>query len=343
MTSRETAGHASLNQYAEKIREIWGDQDTNRSMHDIWLHVIRHASGIAEEVRRDRPVEILEQLSHFVLWALTFVRRAYGPLGVKQQGERAPEESLFRVRYQLSDIVWNKYPRCCPVCVDLTQSAFSTRSCRCPLDLRETIEERYKAITEEEQKAKKKKKRQRIDQLRRYARAHVKRRPKSADGFQRMFEDIFRANIEQESLASIAFHLLEEVGEVGDALLELYTFHKLKPDGITGEEFRWRQTELEDEVADIFSWVFALIIKLDRDRVNVRTFLTKFRPLGQLELLDRPIRLSEILWWTYGSNERETLWCKHCKDKGGVPCKCDITFLSTSEKISKIVPRLELR
>ncbi len=336
ITSREAAGSASLNEYASRVAGIWGSKDESRSLHDIWLHVIRHASGIAEEVRRDRPVAILEQLSRFVLWVLTFVGRADAPIGCPSQGERAPEESLFRVRFRLSDIVWNKYPWCCPVCFPLVQLEYARLKCTCISTPQESIEERYQADTTTGLLAKKEEKRERISRLRQYARKHVRRRPKTIDAFQRMFQDVYRANVEQATLPSIAFHLLEEVGEVGDALLNLYTFHKMKVSEISTEELGWRMTELEDEIADVFSWVFALVIKLDGDRVNVRSFLTKFRPLPKLELLERPIHLSEIIWWTYGSPEHEKLWCKHCRETGGDPCKCPITFLTKPEDIATI-------
>jgi len=333
ITSAESAESASLDEWVEIVQSVWGEQDKNRSLYDIWLHAFRHASNVGEQVRQNRPLHILEELTHFVLWLLTFAGRAHDRLGEPKPGERSPEESLFRVRYQYADLVWRKYPNRCPACFDQARAdEIGPLACVCTLKSTRQIEDRNTLTDEEAKKAK-------ALAIRAVAEQHKERKPSSLRAFQAMFKEIYGHNIEREPLPSIAFHLLEEVGEVADALIRIYSHHDCDLNAITRDLIDWRLTQLEDEIADITSWVFGLVVKLDQTYDDFREYLGKLYEgdEGAASALVRPFSLGRVLWTSYGSRDMRAVWCKHCRS---TVCTCPITYLTDRASVVTVAKRV---
>ena len=142
-----------------------------------------------------------------------------------------------------------------------------------------------------------------------------------------MFRTIYQANLRHLNLTSIAFHLLEEVGEVSDAMSRMYTYDERK---FKRREPTWHQISLENEIADVCSWLFALVNHLELMPEIVREF-HKF--VFKSDVRQKKITLAGIIWGRYGSNELESLYCPHCKSTG--ECQCPVLLVLDEETVSK--------
>src|SRR2546427_1769603 len=88
---------------------IFGEKDKERSLLNIWMHAVEHASRLAEEIRRERYDHVQSELAGVFAWVVSFIANC----GTKTE----PVERTVRLNYPLlSDIIWNKYPARCPVC-----------------------------------------------------------------------------------------------------------------------------------------------------------------------------------------------------------------------------------
>ena len=159
--------------------------------------------------------------------------------GTKQE----PLEQMLRVSSALSDIVWNKYPGCCPVC--------EKDECICIVRLAE-VEERS-----QREALKVKHARQRRIALR--ANRTRRKKPRNMIALEEMFFRIFRRNIFAFPIEAIGFHLMEEIGEVSIGVTRVYTYVDQRPSRM---EWLKRIRELEAEIADVLSWLFSLSSKL---------------------------------------------------------------------------------
>ena len=313
--TRDSIGTLPLDDFVEAVAGIYAEKDIKRSVWDVWLHTVHHAASIGEEARKYKPGEKLYvEIADFSMWLFTFVGKIRGPLGsqVKYQSEA---ESAIRTEVEFSDLIWNKYPRVCPVCFGrrldhgvALPDAELANTCDCPLH---PVEDRDP-----------KRVRPHIDQLRLYAdqlrrEGHM---PKSVDEWQKIFDKIFEANLRHLSLTSIAFHLLEEVGEVSDAMVRMYTYTELD---FKAMEPTWHQYSLENEIADVCSWLFTLVnhLRVIPDIIKEYEIFLWGRETSKKE----EIKLSNIIWGRYGDDTLERLHCPHCK--ATEKCACKIVFV----------------
>jgi|SRR3972149_2870140 len=317
----KTIGELPLDEFVSVIPRIYSRLDASRSIWDVWLHANHHAAGIGEEARKRRPGgKLLEEIADTAMWLFTFVGKLQAPLGDPKPGER-PEESLIRVSSSYSDLLWNKYPNMCPVCYWRRTQGERTREssgvfagpCDCLLADVESRDQTQK--------------RQHVNAIREYAADKVSEKPTSVDKWQDMFARIFAANLRHLDLASIAFHLLEEMGEVSDAMVRMYTYDGRKP-----VEPNWSQVWLEEEIADVTSWLFALIesLKLIIDTVDE---YEKWR-FGEAYTVRDRILLSTVLWRRYGADSLRSLFCPHCRR---TPCECSVLLPPEGITIDTIV------
>jgi NTP pyrophosphatase (non-canonical NTP hydrolase) len=329
--TKANIANVSLDEFVAAVAGIYKRQDKKRSIWDIWLHTVNHAAAIGEEARKYKPgEELLQEIADFSMWLFTFVGKSESTFG-SVAGRQRIEESTVRTQMTFSDIIWNKYPGVCPLCfgrrVDQGISASDTKlmePCEC---LIHPIETRYQEMTPEE--------RERVDRLRtkrlrQYATEHISDKPSSVDGWQQMFRHIYEPNLRHLRLTDIAFHLLEEVGEVSNAMLRTYTYDKEK---FQAGEPAWRQIALENEIADVSSWLFTLINHLELMPEIARAF-QKF-VFKDIVIPDKKIMLSGIIWRRYGSDDLDSLYCPHiCKKP---VCKCPIWLVQDKKSLTKIV------
>jgi len=318
---------ASIEDYAEALGSIW-PQDQDRPIWLSWLHVLSHATVACEEVRKNRWHRVAKELAEVVVWWLTFTRRVTRP--PRRTGEA--DRLVPYIGSSASDIVWYKFPRVCPVCLGrwLAEhcdpasdpgalisakireiNAFFKENpyCTC-LAAKKDVEERPQAFKSFIKKC-----------VRTYARkVRQKSKPGSLKGMAEMINTIFANCIEVLSVEEIAFHLLEEVGEVSKSLASLYMLdtRELIPDLI--KERRDKVIDFAEELADVFSWAVSLLAKIYRFLECAAEFAAEYKTVeGTPELvrgnLDRTRNIVDLIWTIYGKGA--VLVCEQCKE---LPC-----------------------
>jgi NTP pyrophosphatase (non-canonical NTP hydrolase) len=156
------------------------------------------------------------------------------------------------------------------------------------------------------------------------ARTEIDAKPYSLDDLEGSLAGIFEPNVAVLSADEIAFHLLEEVGEVSRALLHLH----LQPDddgGIFLEEHRQRREAVREELADVFSWIVSMraktysILSCAADFTETRS--TDVYARNAVRTYLRPaLTLVDLVWNVYAHlapDAYEELRCEVC---GGRPC-----------------------
>jgi len=163
--------------------------------------------------------------------------------------------------------------------------------------------------------------------LRDFSQGIRREKPKNIDEWQEMFRAVFDANLKHLSLGDIALHLMEELGEASDAMVRMYTY---KQDKLLKEEVSRRQLRLEAELADLFSWLFAVVGKVNIlkqesfEYERWRTETTSHPP--------QPIYLSQVIWRRYGSAKRRSFYCRFCNS---LVCSCKLIFVRADSCIEE--------
>lgn len=326
--TKESIANVSLDDFISTVRGIYDTQDAKRSSWDIWLHANNHAAAIGEEARKYEPGEkLLQEIADFSMWLFTLVGKIIATYGAPINSHGI-EETTIRIDNEFSDLVWNKYPRMCPVCfwrrtkegMKISSKDFN-RPCDCLLY---PVESRDQSEDEKRDHIKK----LHIKKLHKYAKEHYSDKPPSVDLWQGMFYDIYRSNLRHLRLQDIAFHLLEEVGEVSNAMSRMYTYGK---DKFKPGEPSWHRIYLENEIADVASWLFTLVNSLELIPRIASTFQKYV--FGSTVMRDDQITLSGIIWGRYGANVLNKLYCPHCKSSP--ICECPIILVSTDELLTQ--------
>src|SRR5262249_38659890 len=122
---------------------------------------------------------------------------------------------------------------------------------------------------------------------------------------------------------SISFHLLEEVGDITKSLVDCYTFDDTR-EPFTNESGQQRRRMLGEQVTDLFSWLFAMIAKVDM--VYYADAAKYNRIIASNADANRPhqaLRFADVIWAKYGTAPDGGLWnslkCPGCLD---APCSC---------------------
>jgi len=192
---------------------------------------------------------------------------------------RSDDEHLSTIQ-TLADMVWEKYPGICPYC--------GTNPCSCSSP--GLVQKDGNALV--------------------IPKGDPTKRPATLDDWGRMFDYIYSNAHAVIPIEALAFHLVEETGEVTSQLIRITEMLN----GATSEE---KKRELFREVADVFSWVCSVVSKINK---------TYFYPAARHFEKETNVvygsiptaTLSKILWDEYGS--LTDLICSTCKTN---PCSCD--------------------
>jgi hypothetical protein len=324
-SSSANVGQKSLDEFVDVVAKIYSSHDKHRSVWDVWCHTLHHAASVAEQIRKGAPHhgDLYREIADFSLWLFTTILKLVGKFGDPKGSFEAPHDKFIRIQSTCSDLLWYKYPKSCPSCsgsliADARPDDVGLghiKRCNCPVRPPEAED----AVG----------KRMRIGALRKYSTMIHAEKPKSIDEWQGMFGEIFGGNLATLTLSDIALHLMEELGEASNAMIRMYSY---KEETFRSGEPNWRQRNLEAQLADVFSWLFALVVKLDllrHDPGQYRELATvsAFTPTG-------PIRLSGIIWMRYGSDEMGSFYCPFCKK---VVCKCPIVLVPGTRLIEDLV------
>lgn len=148
--------------------------------------------------------------------------------------------------------------------------------------------------------------------------------------FQDMFEKIYMTKVRWgESLDTVAFHLLEEIGEISHAMIGMYTFNAQEDQLPAKDEIENRRRyarrmrkkrikQLEEEIADVFSWIFSVNFKIRENFSTYKAYMEK-RPLtsARIKVAEGATEnIASLIWVRYGGIQY--LQCPKC---GQAPCE----------------------
>lgn len=327
--SRETAGRMQLDDYVTEIAKIYGVHDRHRSVWDVWCHALHHAAAIPERLRKKAPAaEVLKEIADFALWLFTAVHKLEGRSGEPQGPNETPPETLIRIQRACSDLLWQRYPRICPFCYARRTGEGSKSS-----ETEELFRPCDCQIPNADEHKDKLKKRAAAEGLRNFSEKTRDGKPKNIDEWQEMFGTVFVTNLRKASLAEVALHLLEELGEASDAMVRMYSYRQ--DDFLKGEP-RQRQLRLESQIADIFSWLFTLVEGVSLFRRELPEY-EKWR--SESGIVDSEIiHLSEIIWRRYGSDELCSFYCPFCAH---AECSCPLIFVPATRSMEELKALLD--
>lgn len=281
--------YETIDDYVGAFKKVYGALDGRRSVEQIWLQVVEEASNVAEAVRELNYVDVVSHLANTFCWICGLVAKC-----------RRETSSSFHFTDDFSSIVWRKYPAKCPLC--------DANPCQCLIKKRE-IDQR-----------KPEEKMQIYERIRKKAQRSIDDRIKHLDRLVNMFEDIFGPSYFVMPIEEITFHFTEEVGEVAEQIRELGALEKstIKGNDRGCEKLRIIR-EFQKELADVFSWMCGILIKLNYMIKNVYQIQIDFH---RSEGTYNKIEFSEILKKYYVRGK--TLVCRTCKQS-----PCDIKMHKT--------------
>ena len=340
----------SIDDYHLDFADIWARDTIERSVFDLWLHVVDHASRIARAIRRQEPPEVIDDIADTTVWLMSFIAQC-------QNTKASSPESCFWFNEMPSQIIWQKYPATCPGCYDhwlitlleLKDDDIPLRKLELKRDeILNAINYRAsqilqpepctcftRLVTHSREREVSAALRTDFDMFRRfYANrvAVVKRSVESTVQFEAMFHNLYSNAHHILSLESIAFHLLEEVGESSEAIKDLYTFDDSR-EPYSPELNATRKARFLEEIADVFSWLFTMALKIRSTYVrHAEQYRSSVIPNA---IRDRYVGLdfAQSLWSKYGMTKRGANWerlkCPGCQS---APCTCprDMQILWTS-------------
>lgn len=324
--SRTGVGQLPLDDFVKVVAAIYDAHDKHRSIWDVWCHTLHHAASVAELVRvGGTDKKLYTELADFSLWLFTFILKLKAKFGESEGEFEGPQDRFIRIESNCSELLWHKYPKACPLCHgrEIAEAGIGTREtgsriCECLKGTSET----------EDQEAR----RNRIGILRSYSEEIRAEKPDSIDKWQQMFGMLFAANLMALSLDQVFLHLMEELGEVSDAMIRMYTYsHR----NFIDREPNWRQSDLECELADVFSWLFAFVEKLD---LLKRAQENRNHSPKPIDLPVEPIRLSRIIWKRYGSDTLKSFCCWKC---GNRKCNCEIILVPGTHPAETLIRKFK--
>lgn len=335
--------HASLDDYFQDAATIWEQDRSERTVLDLWLHPVDHAARVVEAVRKERPIEVIDELAATAMWLFTFLAKCRYPTHELDQ--------LFRIDLDPSDLIWNKYPGMCPACFDFLVTEQLQLEGEAADRVEEVVMSRLPAIRAnlvtwarqysrpatcmcltrigfaEERHGLFGSATSELNGLRlEYARLlrEAGHKPVSVSGIEEMFWQIFQNSYAVLPIERIAFHLLEEVGEATQALKGCYTF-ETEQGPWSSDMARPRVVKLEEELADVFSWLFATLLKIRLQYADAQKYIDRLvggTAVGGIVVTGN-ITFSEVIWSSYGRSRSGEIWevlkCPGCETR---PCRC---------------------
>lgn len=322
----------SIEWWADKLYEVYGDRMKIRKPEEFWMNVLAHISGIGESIRRTSYDDLLYHAAHALSWMICYIKKC-----------NLEKDGFFRLKNNLTEIVGLKYPAECGHC--------QSKPCQCDPIRMDKLEDKaahYEKLYESWQVC-------------------IKNSDYNINNWVGIFGKIYGGRIHLQTLENIGFHLLEEGGEEARAVRQLVRFREELPktkgkkkaiidetflseiDNIPGlinvykraskevkkidikspagedkkqidfkdasaDQLKCRiaivKMDLIIEFADTFSWFVGVLLKLKEILENLK-FYDKFKLDYDLE---------NILKKEYMFNgEFESLSCSFCKK---IPCKC---------------------
>jgi NTP pyrophosphatase (non-canonical NTP hydrolase) len=292
--TKENLDDATLDDWQEEFWGVYHRQDRDRNLHQVWSMAYEDATKVGEAIREGNPQGCLNALAHTFCWIASFVAKVGKDESVYPRFQRIKEFN------KLSSVVWFKYPKTCPSCLN--------PNCICLI-----LKKKFGPDEVESVLAKK-----RISE----------KPPTIMDDWDTMFARIYDKAHLLRSLSELGFHLLEEMGEVEEVIRKIATWTKNSKDPL-----RKLRKDLVLEVADTVSWCFSIVRKIAADAEKYEAVEEGYRAesdpsFNKEGFTTSRLTLSKVLWAEYCPKGRNEIWCPTCwkkaKGKVGRPCKCEI-------------------
>jgi len=248
----------------------------------LWLHVIEEASELAEALRYGSIEGIEYNIVGVFAWFGAFLQRIKDHHFGRPTFKKILEQRLIdistviigemtenlkeKIRNQVEEnyadlIILLKYPHCCPFCE-------RKEHCNCL------------GMSEDEYK----KKKEELENVE--VRAAIMKNSEAIEisagtpkfvlpekgirGWKDMFKRIYGRQIRSQTLEQVGFHLMEEIGEVARALRKVKEAvrkaekaKEVREKEAREEEIYKEVANLQDELADTFDWIIAMILKIE--------------------------------------------------------------------------------
>jgi NTP pyrophosphatase (non-canonical NTP hydrolase) len=300
---------------------------------------------LAEEVRKEAWDKVVLETAEVFVWWLSFVKRIS-----EEPTDPQDPDAIYYLPTSASDIVWFKFPNLCPVCFGFqliegkqikesdkdfnkvsraikddalisAYNAISKQPCKC-MSRKKAIEARsgeFKTFVKE--------------QLSRLCNIPTIRAQKTASlkGLEATIQKIYEPSVFVLTMHEVAFHLLEEIGEVSEALVRLVS-QPIPQNNLSNEALKKFRAEhikrlknVREELGDVFSWLIAMRSKthnvLHRSVNYVERFHTSddvMKTAKQIvkKFLKPTESLVDLVWQIYSDNGN-ILVCEECKER---PC-----------------------
>lgn len=259
----------SINDWAKIFSELYGKADFERTPEQMWIAVMAHTSQIGESIRRFAFEDLLKSAAHTFCWLCSFVNKC-----------NVLRDDVFSINETLPGIVSLKYPGACGHCQKTPCSCDPVR-----MDREADKSAAYKKLFG----------------LRKNILASFE--GYSIDQSKEVFYQIYGGMTHIQTLETIGFHFLEEVGEAAVCVRQLSQLRKITEENISeidldflkqlsnmegivdnfskygkkSKEIDYASTEagmlrarlvnakmgLVIEIGDSFSWFCAILNKLD--------------------------------------------------------------------------------
>ncbi len=342
LITRDRKDDASIDEYADDIQEIW-KKDRSRPVLFQWLQVVAHASVLAEEVRKEAWDRVVLETAEVFVWWLSFVKRIS-----EEPKEPNDPDAIYYLPTTASDIVWFKFPNLCPVCfgfqliegrefnesardfsdLELADSdliaaydAINRQPCKC-MSRKKSIEARsgeFKLFVKEQ-----------LNKLGKLPAIRAKK-PATLKSLEATIQEIYAPSVFVLTMHEVAFHLLEEIGEVSEALVRL-TSQPTPEDLSAADKERFliehlqRLKNLREELGDVFSWLIAMRSKTHDVLYKAVKYVKQFPASGPVmnsaksiveEFLKPTESIVELIWQIYSREGHPHLFCEECEQR---PC-----------------------
>jgi NTP pyrophosphatase (non-canonical NTP hydrolase) len=337
--SLEKFGELKIDDYVDIVRNVWTNIHPRRTVIDYALHVFDHASKLGEAIRKKDADLILTEIAETLNWLFAFV--------AKLNDFKTGWENKLNIKTNFSRMIWDKYPNICPHCFEriyiLNNHKITTNVSKIAIEIKgkckyclvdyPKVEERSITIMADSTQNYDQLKRLSKKELRNYAQKTLEEIPNSLQGMETMFHKIYESNTALTTLEGIGFHLLEETGEMGRAVIDIYTNKR------TDKSLEEKHHDLCDEVAEVFGWLCSLTLKVrdeaktfDKYRNRLVTYVLPLKANKSEKLADY-IGLEEILWLTYRNEKNKQYTCPYCKF---TICKCELEFAWEKKSINTL-------
>lgn len=175
-----------LDDYIKLFEEIYEPiKNAERDFYQTVARLLESIAKCSQHVNRSHEIEIAKQLPTLFAWYCSLVIKAE-PRG-----------------FSLSEIMWRKYPNCCPYCL--------TSPCICPRNKKSLIDNTQKLLEKAIQ--------------------NEDKRPHTLSEWQDMFSRIYPRNPQGYEQKSNFMHLIEEIGETAEA----YRLNYFYPENLGNE------------------------------------------------------------------------------------------------------------